>query len=224
MNDARTLSIPGFDADVPKQEAPAASPGVHAENRRRHGKRTVNMRRLGSQELNDLRVPFLSGFDVETLTNGAVVEYPKDIKRPRTRGECEGQEGICPLVSCRFHLALDVNEETGSIKNNFPVHRPNPVTGEDDIDFYDVDFDAMKFTCALDVAELAQELSLKELADTMGLSYDRAFQTIDEAKKRAHEVAVEIGAAEGLPVRRKQEPPPKEDAENDNAEEEPGDE
>lgn len=171
-------------------------------------KKTVNMKRLSAAEQIDLRIPFFPGFDVEKLTNGAVVEYPNDLKRPITRRDCENDDGVCPLVSCRHHLALDVNEETGAIKNNFPVQRMNEETGKIETDFTDVDFDAMKFTCSLDVAAMGKELSLEEFAETMRLSYDRAFQVIDEAKKRARKIAVEIGAAEGLAVRptvRKQE-------------------
>lgn len=185
-------------------------------------KKTVNMKRLGATELNDLRVGFLPGFDVETLTNGAVVEYPKDVQRPLTRGECVDGERPCPWVSCRYHLALDASEERDSLKVNFPVRRKNEVTGEEEVDFSEVDLAAMKFTCALDVAALRPLPSLEEFAEIVGLSYDRGFQVISEALQRAHEVAVEIGAAEGLPVMRKQPQTPETgDAKNDNAKEDP---
>ena len=57
-------------------------------------------------------------------------------RRPRTRAEC-GTERPCPFVSCKHHLYLEVNPNTGSIKLNFPHIEP-----------WD-----MKETCVLDIAE-----------------------------------------------------------------------
>jgi hypothetical protein len=42
-----------------------------------------------------------------------------DVRRPRTRAECEGTK-VCPWVSCKWHLMLDVNPRTGRIKVNYP--------------------------------------------------------------------------------------------------------
>lgn len=174
-------------------------------------KKTVNMKRLGAAEQNDLRVRWL--FDPAVVTGGEFVEYPTYVQRPMTRGDCIDGERPCPFVSCLLHLALDVNEETGALKNNFPVRRKNEVTGEIEIDLDEVDFDAMKFTCALDVADQVEDtgkqLSLDEFKDALGLSYDRAFQVVSEALKRAHQEAVKMGSAEGIAARpslRKQEP------------------
>ena len=45
------------------------------------------------------------------------------VRRPRTRAEC-GDLGEalnpCPFLSCAYHLAIDVDEDTGSIKYNHP--------------------------------------------------------------------------------------------------------
>jgi hypothetical protein len=41
-------------------------------------------------------------------------------ERPQTRDDCEGGERPCPWVSCQYHLYLDVDPNTGSIKLNFP--------------------------------------------------------------------------------------------------------
>ena len=57
--------------------------------------------------------------------------------RPRDRGQCVTGARPCPWVSCKFHLYLDVNPETGSIKLNFP----------------DLEVWEMPETCALDVAD-----------------------------------------------------------------------
>ena len=48
---------------------------------------------------------------------------PEGVERPHTRGDClEGgsnAERPCPFVSCRYHLALDV-QRNGSLTVNFP--------------------------------------------------------------------------------------------------------
>ena len=42
--------------------------------------------------------------------------YPEtDLNRPQTRAACVSAERPCPHVSCKYHLYLDVNPETGSI-------------------------------------------------------------------------------------------------------------
>src|SRR4051812_3931279 len=69
-------------------------------------------------------------------------EFPHEEHwRPKTRGECLGMERPCPFVSCRYHLALDVNEERGSIKENFPG----------------IELEDRAETCALDVADQGGE-------------------------------------------------------------------
>ena len=66
------------------------------------------------------------------------VPEPEDLsERPRTRGDCADGPRPCPWVSCKYHLYLDVDPETGSIKINFPDHEPW----------------ALAETCVLDVAD-----------------------------------------------------------------------
>lgn len=57
--------------------------------------------------------------------------------RPQTRGECRTIPRPCPYTSCLHHLYLDVNEETGAIKFNFPH----------------LEVWEMSETCSLDVAD-----------------------------------------------------------------------
>lgn len=64
---------------------------------------------------------------------------PVDIDRPLRRADCEHGERPCPWVSCRYNLYLDVNEDTGSIKYNFPDREPDEMPAG--------------FSCALDVAD-----------------------------------------------------------------------
>ena len=74
------------------------------------------------------RTVFVKRLSKRTLEAEAL-RYPErpgiDYHRPRTWGECEAAdlgtaENPCPFVSCAYHLALDVNPRTGSIKLNFP--------------------------------------------------------------------------------------------------------
>src|SRR5262249_55969303 len=73
----------------------------------------------------------------EELRVGAIMNPPIDVPRPTSRGQCCQEIRPCPWVACKYHLYLDVNPETGSIKINFPDLEPWEM-GE---------------TCALDVAD-----------------------------------------------------------------------
>lgn len=65
----------------------------------------------------------------------ALVEYPGDVERPRTRGDCADGPRPCPWVSCRYHLYLDAAGP--ALKLNFPDREP----------------DELRESCALDVAD-----------------------------------------------------------------------
>jgi len=58
-------------------------------------------------------------------------------ERPRRREDCASGPRPCPLVSCRHHLYLDVNPQTGTIKLNFP----------------DLEVWELAHSCALDIAD-----------------------------------------------------------------------
>lgn len=83
--------------------------------------RTENMQRMTRRERRDMQAELL-----------AVGQY----ERPRVRSECEDGERPCPFVGCKYHLYLDVNPKTGSIKLNFP----------------DLDVAQLENSCALDLA------------------------------------------------------------------------
>jgi hypothetical protein len=65
------------------------------------------------------------------------IEFAKK-NRPRTRGDCVGVPRPCPFVTCRSHLYLDVNPDTGNIKYNFPG----------------LEVDELSVSCSLDVADV----------------------------------------------------------------------
>ncbi len=84
-----------------------------------------------------------------------VVEY----ERPNTRVQCRDGNRPCLYVACRYHLYLDVNPNTGSIKINFP----------------DKEVWELAETCALDVAEKGG-ITLEEVGDIMNLTRERIRQ------------------------------------------------
>lgn len=79
--------------------------------------------------------------------------------RPATRSDCASAERPCPWVSCRFHLYLDVNQSTGSIKINFP----------------DLEVWEMPETCALDVADRGG-ITLEDIGVILNLTRERIRQ------------------------------------------------
>ena len=83
-----------------------------------------------------------------------------DRERPRQRVDCAGGElRPCPFVSCKHHLYIDVNPETGSIKYNFPG-----------IEVWD-----MKESCSLDVAAQGG-VTLEEVGEVVNLTRERVRQ------------------------------------------------
>ncbi len=125
-------------------ELPAVSRKIRRRRRRtRPRSKTIAMKRLTREEL---RV-------------GALMFPVVDDQRPRTRGECGEEQRPCPWVACKFHLYLDVNPETGSIKINFPDLEPWE----------------MKDTCSLDVAGRGG-ITLEEVGEIMNLTRERIRQ------------------------------------------------
>jgi len=125
-------------------ELPEVSRKVRRRRRRtRPRSRTIAMKRLTREE----------------LRLGALMFPPVDVPRPRTRMECRSEARPCPWVACKYHLYLDVNPETGSIKINFPDLEPWE----------------MQQTCSLDVAERGG-ITLEEVGEIMNLTRERIRQ------------------------------------------------
>ncbi|MBM66601.1 MAG: DNA-binding protein [Myxococcales bacterium] len=97
------------------------------------------------------------------IAKGDWVE-PEPYARPMTRDDCKFGPRPCLYVACRFHLFLDVNPRTGSIKFNFPgkeVHE-------------------LEETCALDVADRGG-ITLEEVGRLLNLTRERVRQLEAEA-------------------------------------------
>lgn len=108
--------------------------------------RTISIKRLSKRaiEHGKLLYPAMPGVDYD---------------RPKTRAECEGGCRPCPFVSCKYHLYLDVNPKTGSVKLNFP----------------DLEVEDMPETCVLDIADKGG-LTLEETGDVLNLTRERIRQ------------------------------------------------
>lgn len=79
--------------------------------------------------------------------------------RPTHRSQCASGPRPCIFVSCKYHLFLDVNPRTGSVKLNFP----------------DKELWELPETCSLDVADRGG-ITLEEVGEIMNLTRERVRQ------------------------------------------------
>ena len=126
-----------------------------------------------------------------------------DYRRPKTRLECKDGIRPCPFVGCRFHLYLDVNPITGTLKLNFPG----------------MEVWEMPFTCALDVADMGGR-TLEEVGQILNMTRERVRQ-LESSALRKLKVAVEGGDADEVEAAEPGEP---EEAEEPEEPEEAADE
>jgi hypothetical protein len=131
------------DEALSDDETPATSRKVRQKRRDRARSKTIAPKRLTKEELRFREL-------LPTLD---------DPDRPATRGACKEEMRPCPYVSCKHHLYLDVNPETGSIKLNFP----------------DLEVWEMAETCSLDVADKGG-ITLEEVGEILNLTRERIRQ------------------------------------------------
>jgi hypothetical protein len=136
--------------DVERPDLPLED-GVEAPRGRRRSK-TMSRKEI-ARELRRQRA--LGFVDPELQETMQEIERA----RPRSRAECAQAARPCMFVSCKHHLYLDVNPETGSIKLNFP-----------DKEIWELDE-----TCALDVADRGG-ITLEEVGSIMNLTRERIRQ------------------------------------------------
>jgi hypothetical protein len=142
------IKDPGLGLDDPGEshaetDTPSISRKVRHKRRLRARSKTIAPKRLTKEELKfrDL-LPLL-----------------EDPDRPANRGTCKEEMRPCPYVSCKHHLYLDVNPDTGSIKLNFP----------------DLEVWEMAETCSLDVADRGG-ITLEEVGEILNLTRERIRQ------------------------------------------------
>lgn len=81
-----------------------------------------------------------------------------DEERPKKRGDCENGPRPCPWALCKYHLYLDVNPHTGTIRFNHP----------------DKELWELEETCALDLT--GEEQTLQRIGELLNVTRERARQ------------------------------------------------
>jgi hypothetical protein len=107
--------------------------------------------------------------------------------RPATRADCVDGPRPCPWPSCRHHLGVEVNPETGSLVLN----TPRAIDG---------DFSAMADTCALDVADRGG-VTLEVVGELFGVTRERVRQVEENALFRLRSAGEALGEAKPVPPR-----------------------
>lgn len=94
---------------------------------------------------------------------------------PESRSECIGGPRPCPLVSCRFHLLLDVASD-GRLNRarDFDENAAESILDA---------LQAMPETCALDVADRGGSTS-KEIGEMIGVRRDTVESMVSNAARR----------------------------------------
>ena len=142
-----------------RREVPVERP-PEAPRRPRVRARTESMRRFSKREL-----------DAGRMAAPEAELAPYYEMRPKKRSDCLNGENAarpCPWLSCRFNTYLDVNENTGSIKVNFPP-------ADDSAEALVAVLRAMPDTCALDVADRLG-ITLEECGSRENLVRERVRQ------------------------------------------------
>jgi hypothetical protein len=178
MSEPRWSEEPVQAVEPTASQAPEPAVGAEGEPARQRSK-TMSRKEIAR----DLRRQRALGI-VDTELQGLVAEIEQ--ARPRSRADCAGGPRPCMFVSCKHHLYLDVNPETGSIKVNFP----------------DKEIWELEETCALDVADRGG-ITLEEVGGIMNLTRERIRQVETRGLTKLRAIADDEPRA-GLPP-----PPPR---------------
>jgi hypothetical protein len=120
-------------------------------------------RRVGQRRSITLNAGRASKREIHALQAQGYAEEIATYDRPQTRGDClpGGCNGArpCPWVSCKAHLAIDVDDHTGSLKLNFPS----------------VEVWEMAATCAYDIADEGGR-TLEDVGAALSITRERTRQ------------------------------------------------
>jgi hypothetical protein len=144
-----------------------------AEIGQKGGRRARNTRRKRPVRARTIPIKKMTR---EQMRIGRLLYPETDFDRPKSRLDCVNNERPCPHVSCKYHLYLDVNPETGSIKLNFP----------------DIEVWEMTETCALDVA-VRGGITLEEVGEIMNLTRERIRQLEMSGLTKIQEIEATAG-------------------------------
>ncbi len=148
-----------------ENNTPVTSKKIRRRPRRsRPRSKTIAMKRLTREEIREGKMLYPL-FD--------------DSKRPKNRKECKGSKRPCPWIGCKYHLYIDINPETGSMKINFPDLEPWELPE----------------TCALDVADRGGT-TLEEVGDLINLTRERIRQVEVRGLIKLKTVGDEVGESE----------------------------
>jgi len=149
--------VPAPEIDEPQTPAPSAAALVAEARQADPDDERVRGRTLSRKQMTrELR---------RQQREGTVDPEDKELReqleenRPKSRADCAEGPRPCLYVSCKYHLYLDVNPRTGSVKLNFP----------------DKELWELSETCALDVADKGG-ITLEEVGVIMNLTRERVRQ------------------------------------------------
>ncbi len=113
----------------------------------------------------------------------AAIEANEDrsVPLPATRSECQGGPRPCPLVRCKWHLALDYYENEVTGQGGIIV---DPDLLEDPVSV----LESMQHTCLLDVIEATEgESTLEEVGAVFDLTRERVRQIEESLLRKLRE-------------------------------------
>jgi hypothetical protein len=161
--------------DIPEPPPPVAPPPIEQPER------IPNLTDLGERpRAATIRSPHR--LTIVERRAGEQLQAPDDIEMPRIREECQKDPGRpCPWVRCKAHLYLDVNEESGAIKLNFPH----------------LEVWEMRETCSNDVADRGEH-TLEQVGTLINLTRERVRQIEQHAgqNRKAQRIAAETELVE----------------------------
>lgn len=123
------------------------------------GQRQTSNKRGARKGLRRSKTIALKRLSEEEKENADQIMSEMEHLRPKSRQDCRVGDRPCPFVSCKYHLYLDVNPHTGSIKLNFP----------------DLAVWELAETCSLDVADRGG-ITLEEVGELLNLTRERIRQ------------------------------------------------
>lgn len=120
-------------------------------------------------------VAHLSIIQGDAATDAELAEIEN--MRPRTRRECQGQPGVCPMISCRHHLMADVGKVGRLLLNGIKLAKGEEADTDEVVDR----LLEMDHTCSLDAvdANLGDQMRLDDVASLIGLSRRRTEMAIE---------------------------------------------